>query len=85
MFQLFLEKESEDKMDKRAVDEVSIKIYQRFPPLKGQRPKISKQGENQFLLVFSGSGKTPDGKTIRQTVRVVATDTGKILKTSMSR
>jgi hypothetical protein len=48
-------------------------------------PKVSKQGEDRYLLVFSKADKTPDGKTIQQTIRVVASDNGKILKTSMNR
>ena len=72
-------------MDKKSVDKVCKNIYKRFPPLSGSRPKVSKQGEDRYLLVFSGSGKTPDGKTIQQTIRVVATDEGRIIKTSMSR
>ena len=72
-------------MDKKALNQVCKNIYSRFPPLKDVQPKVSKQGEDRFLLIFSGSGKSPDGKTIKQTVRVVANNDGKILKTSMSR
>ncbi len=72
-------------MDKNALDKVCKNIYSRFPPLKNSRPKVSKQGEDRFLIVFSGSGESPDGKQIKQTLRVVATNDGKILKTSMSR
>lgn len=72
-------------MEKNSLDKVCKSIYSRFPPLKNVRPKVSKQGEDQFLLVFSSSGETPDGKTIKQTIRVVATNDGKIMKTSMSR
>jgi hypothetical protein len=72
-------------MDKKALDKVCNKIYRRFPPLKDKRPRVSKQGENHYLLIFSGSGESPDGKTIQQTIRVVATEDGKIVKTSMSR
>lgn len=72
-------------MDKIALEKVCKSIYRRFPPLKDKRPNVSKQGEDRFLLVFCGSGETPNGKTIKQTVRVVANEDGKILKTSMSR
>jgi hypothetical protein len=71
-------------MDSKAQEKVCKNIYQRFPPLQDKRPKVSKQGEN-YLLIFSGAGETPDGKRIQQTVRVVATEDGKIIKTSMSR
>lgn len=72
-------------MDKQAIEKVCRNIYRRFPSLKNKSPKVSSQGSGRYLLVFSGSGKTPDGKTIQQTVRVVATEDGKIIKTSMSR
>lgn len=72
-------------MDKNVVEKICKNIYRRFPPMKDKRPKVSKQGENRYLLVFSGSGETPDGQTIQQTVRVVADEEGRIIKTSMSR
>jgi len=72
-------------MDKKSLDKVCKSIYRRFPPLKNKRPKVSGHGAGRYLLVFSGSGKTPDGKSIQQTIRVVATEDGRIIKTSMSR
>jgi len=72
-------------MNKKALDKVCKNIYNRFPHLKNTRPRVSKQGEDRFLLVFSGSGETPDGHKIKQTLRVVSSDDGEILKTSMSR
>lgn len=72
-------------MEKNALDKVCCRIYKQFPPLNNKRPKVLKQNENRYLLIFSGSGKTPNGKTIQQTVRVVADQNGRILKTSMER
>ncbi len=72
-------------MEKKAIEKVCKHIYRRFPPLDNKRPRVSSQGKGRYLLVFSGSGKTPDGKTIKNTVRVVATEDGRIIKTSMSR
>lgn len=72
-------------MDKQAIDKVCRSIYRRFPPLKDKHPKVSNHGPGRYLLIFSGSGKTPDGKSIQQTVRVVATEDGRVIKTSMSR
>ncbi len=72
-------------MDKKSLEKVCNSIYQRFPPLKNKRPKVSSQGSGRYLLVFSSTGKTPDGKNVQQTVRVVATEDGRIVKTSMSR
>jgi len=72
-------------MDNSALEKVCKSIYRRFPPLKDKRPRVTRQGEDHYLIVFSGSGESPDGKIIQQTVRVVATEDGKIVKTSMSR
>jgi hypothetical protein len=72
-------------MDKDALNKVCKQIYKRFPPVKNKQPKVSAQGGDRYLLVFSGSGKAPDGTTIQQNVRVVATEDGRIIKTSMSR
>lgn len=72
-------------MDQAIISKVCKKIYNQFPTFKGQDPKVSKQGDDRYLLVFSGSGSTPDGKTIQQRIRVVATNEGQIIKTSMSR
>lgn len=72
-------------MDKKAIDRVCSQIFRRFPPLKNAAPKITKQGEGRYLLIFSASGEGPDGRKIQHTVRVVASEEGRILKTSMSR
>ena len=72
-------------MNKISMDKVCKIVYRRFPALNHKRPKVTSHGENRYLLIFSGSGKTPDGKTITNTVRVVSDDEGKIIKTSMSR
>ena len=72
-------------MESNALDKVCKNIYRRFPTVSGKRPKVSKQGDDRYLLIFSGKGETPDGKTIQQTLRVVATEDGKVVKTSMSR
>ncbi|MFN2305062.1 MAG: hypothetical protein ACK2TV_15130 [Anaerolineales bacterium] len=72
-------------MDKSTLEKVCTKIYHRFPSMRGKKPSVSKQTEDRYLLLFSGSHQTPDGKTIQQTLRVVTSEDGRILKTSMSR
>jgi hypothetical protein len=72
-------------MEKRTVESICQSIYKKYPAVKGQNPKVTKQGDDRYLLLFSITGKTPDGKTIQQQVRVVATEAGQILKSSMSR
>jgi len=72
-------------MERSVLDKVCRHVYRRFPNLKDKKPKVTSQGNDRYLLLFSNSGKTPDGKTIKQTVRVVTDNTGRILKTSTSR
>jgi len=72
-------------MEKTILEKLCKQIYNQFPIVKGQNPVVSQQGSDRYLLVFSASGKTPDGKSIHQKIRVVATDSGEIIKTSMSR
>ena len=72
-------------MERSVLDKVCEKVYRRYPALKDKKPKVTSQGNERFLLIFSGSGQTPDGKTIKQNVRVVIDKDGRILKTSTSR
>lgn len=72
-------------MDITSIEKISKSVYKRFPQFKNRQPKVSPQSSGRFLLIFSNSGKTPDGKALQQIVRVVATEDGKIIKTSMSR
>jgi hypothetical protein len=72
-------------MERNVLDKVCQQVYRRYPNLKDKKPKVTAQGNDRYLLLFSGSGQTPDGKDIKQTIRVVTDDTGRILKTSTSR
>lgn len=72
-------------MERSVLDKVCQQIYRRYPNLQGKRPKVTSQGSQRYLLLFTGSGQTPDGNTIKQIVRVVTDDAGRILKTSTSR
>lgn len=72
-------------MEKTAIEKICKTIYKQYPVIEGKKPAVSKQGNNQYLLIFSAHGKTPDGMTIEHKIRVVATEEGQILKTSMSR
>lgn len=72
-------------MQRTILDKVCQQVYRRYPDLKNKHPKVTSQGNERYLLVFSSAGKTPDGKTIQQNVRVVADEDGHILKTSTSR
>ena len=72
-------------MEKQSINLVCQKIYRRFPTFRNKSPKVLQQGNERYLLIFSGSGTAADGQKIQQTIRVVATEDGRILKTSMNR
>lgn len=72
-------------MDSRLVDQVCAQVYQRFPAFSGSRPQVKPYAEGQFLLVFQTSSRTADGRSLDQTVRVVASADGKVRKMTASR
>jgi acetylornithine/succinyldiaminopimelate/putrescine aminotransferase len=72
-------------MEKQLLDKICEQIYRRFPEVKGKKPSVKAQPNDQFLLVFSGVAKTADGHSIPRTVRVVAAANGKVIKTTTSR
>lgn len=72
-------------MDKAVLEKLCKDIYKQFPIVKGQSPVVTKQANDRYLVIFSAAGQTPDGKTLQQKIRVIATEAGHIIKTSMSR
>jgi len=85
-------------MDSKAINSVSKTIYRRFPEVAGVKPKVRKQeipggqrgkssdkDNHNFLLTYKKNVKGPNGQTIPRMVRVVATPSGKIKKTTTSK
>lgn len=72
-------------MDQQKLNQVCEQVYRRFPQVAGSRPKVQSRPDQQYLLVFQGAGQAADGRKIPQTVRVVVSADGKILKTTTSR
>jgi hypothetical protein len=81
-------------MDPEIVEEISEKIYRKFPEVAGIKPKVRKQPvpkdapkpkQSTYLITFSSNVKGPGGKTIPRWVRVAVTPNGKIIKTTTSR
>lgn len=72
-------------MDDKYLQQVCNSVYRQFPELKGARPSVSTLPGDKYQLVFHGKAETPDGKKIPRTVRVAASETGKILKLTTSR
>jgi hypothetical protein len=71
-------------MDSNLISKISRQVFHDFPEVKESSPRVQAQGEN-FLLIFKGSAKTSDGRTIPRVVRVVANAKGDILKITTSR
>lgn len=72
-------------MERELVTAICRQVYRRFPEMEGRSPKVKIQGESQVLLIFSTKVTSASGRTLEKTVRVVASDNGKILKMSESR
>lgn len=72
-------------MDRNSINKVCKAIYRKYPMLNGKRPKVTLKGDHRYLLIFTSTGNTPDGKKINTSIRVVTDEAGRIIKTSMSR
>jgi hypothetical protein len=81
-------------MDPEIVEEISEKIYRKFPEVAGIKPKVRKQpvpkGEPKpktptYLITFNKHVRGPGGKSIPRWVRVAVTPRGRIIKTTTSR
>jgi hypothetical protein len=72
-------------MDELTLDELCQQVYRQFPFVKRKRPIVSKQGDDRYLLVFSATEKTPGGQSFQQNIRVVADQSGRIIKSTMSK
>jgi hypothetical protein len=71
-------------MEKEALEKVNQLVYRLFPYLKGIEPKVSATENNQFLLVYKGSGLTADGHTLPISIRVISDVKGKLIKITSS-
>jgi hypothetical protein len=81
-------------MDPEIVEEISEKIYRKFPEVAGIKPKVRKQPVPKnapkpktptYLITFNRNMRGPGGKSIPRWVRVAVTPRGKIIKTTTSR
>ncbi len=72
-------------MNSQLIASICEQVYRRFPEVSGSRPTVQDRPGSQYLLIFRGSAKSADGKSIAHTIRVVANAAGKIVKVSSSR
>jgi len=71
-------------MEKALLKSICTQVYQNYPEFDGLSPKIKSQGDNT-LFIFNNTMKTADGKLIERSIRVVANQSGKIIKMTTSR
>ncbi len=72
-------------MDSSSLQKVINKIHSEYPKTRGCFPKVSKQADDRHLLIFCFTDILPGQKSLRQNLRVVIDNDGKILKKSISR
>ncbi len=72
-------------MDLNVIIKINNQVFNQFPYLKDTSPKIQKMPDGSTILKYIGSTKTENGHTIPVSIRVKATEEGKILQISSSR
>ena len=82
-------------MDSKTIDGISKQIYRQFPEVSGGAPSVKAQPvpkrtgaqgtDSTYLLTFKGRGGNANGPAFNRSVRVVATDAGRILKVTTSK
>jgi hypothetical protein len=73
-------------MDADLIEKVSRQVYTKYPEVVNARPSVQAVGSGaNSLLIYRGSGKASNGTVIQRIVRVVVSETGKIVKMSSSK
>ena len=72
-------------MDLNVINKINNQVFNQFPYLKDTSPKIKYMPDGSTILKYIGSTKTANGHTIPVSVKVKATQEGKILQISSSR
>jgi len=81
-------------LDQESIKMITKQIYRRFPEVDGSQPVVQQQSimqaktvsmEPTFVITYQGIAHAPSGKSIPRRVRVVADQSGKILRISTSR
>jgi hypothetical protein len=77
-------------MDREAIDRVNRKVSKQFPEMKSVRPAVRTESQSsnckqKFSLTYKGKADLPNGRTISRVVRVIADESGKVLRMSTSK
>ncbi len=67
-------------MKSEAIQRVNEKVYKKNIKLQGKRPKVSQLKPGTYLLQYTLDDALPGGKSLTQTIRVVADEDGNIQK-----
>jgi hypothetical protein len=71
-------------MDSSTLTSINQEVYQRFPDLKGVKPRMQKVDRNT-LLTYQKQVILAEQKTIHRSVRVVVDENGRIVKITTSK
>jgi len=81
------------KIEQSVIKRISSQVYQRFPEMDGSKPIIQLQRgiqaksvaqEPTLVIMYQTNARNPKGINIPRRVRVVADQTGNILRISTS-
>lgn len=72
-------------MNRQMIKEICQQVYKRFPQVAGREPKSESRPQGQTMLIFHGTAKAADGRSIAHTIRVLVSTDGKILRMTTSK
>lgn len=77
-------------MDQATLKQVSRHVAKKFPEMAGVRPTIRRQGNASsedpcFVLTYKGKAELPGGRKMSRIVRVVADESGRVIRMSTSK
>ena len=72
-------------MDLKVINKINNQVFNQYPYLKDTSPMIQKMPDGSTTLKYIGSTKTANGHAIPISVKVKASEEGKILQISSSR
>ncbi len=76
-------------MDDSVIRKINRHVARKFPELASAKPTVRPQGggeqQPRFLLTYSGKAKLPGGRSMARVVRVVADESGRILRLTTSK
>lgn len=81
-------------MDKKTIKKINQTVYRQFPELNGKNPSVrfrkttsgkTNEGSGNYTLTYKKTAKVQGSKNLNILIRVVCTETGRILKISSSK